>query len=227
VRIVTWNCCRGRFEVKAPLLDRLHPDVAVIQEVARPVDAPSSLWYGSNPKQGLAVVAYNGYRLHPLPTRRGVQRHIVPIQVDGPHRFMLLAVWSQRNHRYPYVQGVIRAVELYRELIQAQPAVIVGDFNSNSIWDRRREGSRDHGALVRLLAELSLVSAYHTFHREAHGAETCATYFFQWKEDARYHIDYCFLPAVWADRLTAVEIGGFSEWATLSDHRPVLIDTAV
>jgi exonuclease III len=226
MRIATWNCCRGAFEAKAPLLDGLQPDIAVIQEIARPANTAHALWFGSNPRQGLAVLARNGYTVEALPAHPEVQRHIVPIQVDGPHRFLLLAVWSQKARPHPYVQAVIRAVEAYRSLIEAQPAVVVGDFNSNSIWDRKRKG-RDHSALVRLLAGLGLVSAYHTFYREAQGAETRPTHYFRWNEEEAFHIDHCFVPAAWADQLRSVSVGSYSEWADSSDHRPVVVEVAL
>jgi exodeoxyribonuclease III len=227
MRIATWNCCRGKFDAKVPLLDGLCPDVAVVQEVARPTDPDQALWYGNNPRQGLAVMGRNGYTVEPLPVRAEVQRHIVPIQVGGPHRFLLLAVWSRQDRLRPYVQAVIHAVEQYRDLIQAQPSVVVGDFNSNAIWDRKRKGARDHSALVRLLAELGLVSAYHVFHHEAQGAESRATHYFRWSQDARYHVDHCFVPAAWADRLISVTVGGYSDWAEVSDHRPVLVEITI
>ena len=30
MRLVTWNCCRGAYARKAPLLDSLAPDIAVL-----------------------------------------------------------------------------------------------------------------------------------------------------------------------------------------------------
>jgi endonuclease/exonuclease/phosphatase family metal-dependent hydrolase len=174
----------------------------------------------------LAVIARNGYTIAALPTHPKVQRHIVPIQVDGPHRFLLLAVWSQKARRHPYVQAVIQAVEAYRNLIEAQPAVVVGDFNSNSIWDRQRKG-RDHSALVTLLGDLGLVSAYHTFYRETQGAETRPTHYFRWKKEDSFHIDHCFVPAAWANRLTSVSVGDYLEWKGTSDHRPVLVEMRI
>ena len=78
----------------------------------------------------------------------------IPLQVTGAQSFLLFAVWAQKDPAYPYVRAVIRAVELYRDLIAAQPTVMLGDFNSNSFWDRTGEEARDHSYLVRLLAEL-------------------------------------------------------------------------
>lgn len=68
------------------------------------------------------------------------------------------------------------------------------------------------------------MSAYHAFHDEAHGAETRPTYYFQWKEQRPYHIDYCFLPKTWAGAIRRVEIGAYEPRRPHSDHRPLLVE---
>ncbi|MEO8360487.1 MAG: endonuclease/exonuclease/phosphatase family protein [Vicinamibacteria bacterium] len=226
MRIATWNCCRGKFETKTPLLDPFEADVIVLQEVARPVASNDALWFGTNPRQGLAVVARNGYTAHALPVRRGIQRHIVPIQITGPRSFFLLAVWSLNEKPHPYVRAVIHAARRYQDLIRARPSVIVGDFNSNVRWDRKRKGSHDHSFLVNLLTKFGLVSAYHHFHGETQGAETRPTYYSLWKELAPYHLDHCFLPAAWSDALSSVTVGNYADWAKFSDHRPMVVEIA-
>src|ERR1700731_4076999 len=119
MRIVTWKCCRGPAATKLALLDPLAPTIAIVQECARPAKGDATcLWFGDNARQGIAVLAHADYHIEALPSR-GAPRYTVPIQVTGPHPFLLLAVWSH----YPYVQGVIRALDLYRDLISAQPTV--------------------------------------------------------------------------------------------------------
>lgn len=59
------------------------------------------------------------------------------------------------------------------------PGVVAGDFNSNTIWDYKRPAGQNHSGLVRQLASLGLVSAYHHFFREAHGAESQPTLYLQ------------------------------------------------
>src|SRR5690606_18453921 len=112
MRLVTWNCCRGRFERKVPLLAPLAFDVAVVQECSIPSQPDAStLWFGDNPTQGVAVVATPEYELAPLATDLELPRYVIPVQVSGPVSFLLLAVWT---HREPtYVDPLLRAIGLF------------------------------------------------------------------------------------------------------------------
>jgi endonuclease/exonuclease/phosphatase family metal-dependent hydrolase len=78
--------------------------------------------------------------------------------------------------------------------------------------------------LSKRLTGLGLVSAYHHSHNEPHGRETRPTYYFHWKKDRPYHIDYCFVPQAWADKIVRVEIGSYEDWKEYSDHRPLLVE---
>lgn len=225
LRLVTWNCCRGAYLRKVPLLDALSPDIAVIQECARPtVESETCLWFGDNPRQGLAIQAMPPYRLERLPILRRVPKYVVPVAVSGPVAFTVLAVWAKGQQDYPYVEAVFKAAQMYRRLIKAAPTVLLGDLNSNVFWDASHPRERNHTALVALLARLGLVSAYHAFHGEAQGQESRPTYYFQWKRERPYHIDYCFLPKAWAQSVHRVEIGEYEAWRPHSDHRPLLVE---
>jgi hypothetical protein len=222
MRIVTWNCCRGPGPRKLALLADLAPDVRIVQECPRPsVADASTLWFGDNARQGIAVVSAGDYRISPVPPR-DVPPYAFPVQVTGPNSFLLLAVWSQRNPDFSYVRAVIRAVECYRDLIVAQPTVVAGDFNSNTIWDYKRPEAQNHTAVVRQLGSLGLISAYHQFFDEAQGAESRATFYLHRSPAKPYHIDYCFIPETWIPYLRSVEVGDDKPWSGLSDHRPLL-----
>jgi hypothetical protein len=225
MRLVTWNCCRGPYLKNASLLDTLAPDVAVIQECARPrSETDQCLWFGDNPRQGIAVFANGPYRIRALPAVAEVPRYAVPVEVAGPVNFVLIAVWAKRNQDRPYVEGVVRAVELYRNLFEQFQTVLIGDLNSNAIWDSEHTAGLSHSALVKMLSELGLVSSYHFFHCEAHGEEKLPTSYFRWKEQCPYHIDYCFIPGEWAPRVQRVDVGSYAEWKSCSDHRPLLVE---
>src|SRR5208337_3455473 len=141
-----------------------------------------------------------------------VPKFIVPIAVVGPVNFTLFAVWSKSKQRHPYIEGVVKAVEMYSDLLNAPPSVLMGDLNSNAIWDHTHSVDMNHSALVKMLASFGLVSAYHSFFAEEHGRESRHTYHFHWKEDHPFHIDYCFIPSAWTQHLQNVDIRGFHEW---------------
>jgi hypothetical protein len=225
MRLVTWNCCRGPYLKKASLLKTLAPDIAVIQECARPLaQNDQCLWFGDNPNQGIAVFANGPYRIRALPVVARVPRYAIPVEVVGPNNFSLIAVWSKGGQASPYVEGVVRAVKRYRHLFTGCRTVLIGDLNSNALWDSSHAAHLNHSALVKMLSDLGLVSSYHHFHREPHGGEKQATYYFQWKEHQRFHIDYCFIPQEWAQHLERVDVGSFEEWKHCSDHRPLVVE---
>jgi hypothetical protein len=229
MRLVTWNCCRGSYAVKASHLDPIGADIAVIQECEQPAtESDRCVWFGDNPGQGILVLAAPGYALRRLPILDDVPKFAVPVGVSGPMgEFTLFAVWSKKNARHPYIQGVVRAVELYRERFAHSRCVLMGDLNSNVIWDQRHPKELNHSALVQLLGSLGLVSAYHGFFEEAHGEETRPTYYFRWSETAPFHIDYCYVPAAWSPYISRVDVGGYAEWKTYSDHRPLIVDVGL
>src|SRR4051794_12768593 len=109
--LATWNCCRGAYATKIPLLASLSADIAVVPECGRPAaESDTSLWFGDNPRQGIAVTASGGYRIHGLPAKARVPKFVVPIQVLGPESFILFAVWSKAGQRYRYVTAVIKGI---------------------------------------------------------------------------------------------------------------------
>ena len=152
--------------------------------------------------------------------------YVVPFDIEGPIAFTVLAVWSKPHHRFPYVEGIHEAVRIYRTLIASRPTVILGDFNSNPIWDHQHRPGWSHSDLIARLRDLGLVSAYHAFHGEAPGKESRATYYHTWNKRKPFHIDYCFLPSTWAAAIRRVEIGDYAGWRRRSDHRPLVVELA-
>ena len=71
--------------------------------------------------------------------------------VEGPVSFLLLAVWMKGKGPDRYVRGLNRAVDSCRALIRKHPTVVMGDFNSNAIWDHEHPAGLDHSALVERL----------------------------------------------------------------------------
>ena len=149
------------------------------------------------------------------------------LRVHSPGRagFNLIAVWAQAhsNRQLAYVGQVFLAIEQYADFIAETDTLVMGDLNSNQIWDRTpRVGN--HSDVVARLAAHGLVSVYHDHYHEPQGAETRPTYYQYRHESMPYHLDYCFAPTGWATRLTSLTVGSYAEWSKLSDHCPIFAE---
>lgn len=232
MRIVAWNCRMG-FAKKRMFLHDLRPDIAVIPECSRDSilacndERHSACWWGDNKNKGLGVLAAKPWTLEA--GRQPTQRWIAPVQVRGPLNFLLVAVWAGQvgqSRERSYIGQIYEAVTRHPGWFAGnQPVVMCGDFNSNAIWDHNRK-TRNHSAVVKLLRERNMVSAYHIFFSEEQGEETRATHYFWYRKDRRFHIDYIFVPELWSPRIRTVKVGTYKTWRPTSDHVPILVDIA-
>ena len=101
---------------------------------------------------------------------------------------------------------------------------MLGDFNANTIWDKIHPSHLNHSSVVKRLADRGIVSAYHQVKGEPQGKESEPTFYLHHDASKPFHIDYCFLPKAWAERISLVEVGTFQKWEGHSDHRPLLVE---
>jgi exodeoxyribonuclease-3 len=233
MKIITWNCNMA-FRKKAAAILALKPDILVLPEcecldnlkfnsdLPQPTD---SLWYGSNKHKGLAILAYGDICLKPIEGHNPDFKTIVPIHVTGvDFNFNLFAVWANNpgDKDGQYVEQVWKAIHHYEALLTMQPTVFTGDFNSNTIWDRKRRAG-NHTNVVKFLEEKGIHSTYHHFNKQLQGQEQHPTFYLYRHQNKPYHLDYCFLSDDLLARIIAVEVGEHAAWATLSDHVPLMI----
>lgn len=224
MRLATWNTCAGPLARKLEAASTLGADLLVLPECpAFPDRRPGHFWAGTSPRKGLAVIASDRFSIRRA-TRRALPEFVVPLMVEGPVSFLLLAVWMKGKGPDRYVRGLNRAVDACRALIRKHPTVVMGDFNSNAIWDHEHPAGMNHSALVDRLHGHGLISAYHAARNEPHGEESEPTFYFYRRKSIPYHLDYCFLPQAWLPRLRQVQVGGWKEWRKESDHVPVVCD---
>jgi exonuclease III len=218
---------------KRDLLYGLQPDLAVVPECSRATmrlcqeEGFETCWWGKNQNKGLGVIARKPWTLKPGPTPR--QKWIASAWVRGPQEFLLIAVWAcpiGRVREFNYVGQTYEALIRHpRWFADGRPVVVCGDFNSNTSLDPGRK-IRKHSAVVDLLVRKGIVSAYHSFFSEQHGAETRPTYYFWHRQERPFHLDYIFLPCSWMELVTDVRVGAFPAWRGSSDHMPVWVDLA-
>ena len=236
MRIVTWNCA-GAFRKKAGQLARFEPHLVVIQECERPeklafaadFQPESACWFGdAGARKGVGVFGLGGVRAEAaLDVYDPSIRHCIPLRVSGPgDNFNLVAVWAmpQKGDRgASYVGQVCLALERYHTFIQERDTLLLGDLNSNAIFDRPRREC-NHTGVVERLEQAGMVSLYHEYFHETHGQETHPTFYLTKKAARPFHLDYCFAPRAWSERVTAFSVGEFEEWRPWSDHVPLFVE---
>lgn len=234
MKIITWNCNMA-FRKKTTLILKHKPDILVIPECEHPdnlaflkppLQPNDILWFGHNRHKGLAILSYSHYRFTVLENHNNAFQLIVPIAVTGGEfDFILFAIWAN-NPNDPdgqYVEQIWKAIDHYEHLLAEHQSIWIGDFNSNTIWDRKRRVS-NHSNVVSRLETKGIVSTYHQHHRQIQGKEKHPTLYLYRHKDKPYHIDYCFVSKDWAARLKSVEVGRHKYWTQYSDHVPVFID---
>lgn len=234
MRLISWNC-QGAFRKKAGYILRQKPDILIVQEcectekllfestAQKPTD---SHWYGSNLHKGVGIFSYSGFRFELLNIFNPRFRYILPLRVTGNGQtFTILAIWAmddKENRRASYVGQIWQAIHFYAELLD-DTAILIGDFNSNTIWDRK-DRDWNHSDLVFALAGKNIHSIYHTHLRQEQGKEADPTFFLQRNKKKPYHLDYCFSSKNLCDKVQQVSIGSFRSWIKHSDHLPLIID---
>lgn len=150
---------------------------------------------------------------------------IIPIAVTGGSiDFNLFAIWAnnpadQEGH---YIEQIWKAIHYYDALLTNTKTILIGDFNSNKIWDNQHK-EKSHSSVVKLLEDKGIFSTYHLHHKQTQGTEEHPTLYMYRHRNKPYHIDYCFASADMIDKLQSVEIGDYHFWTKISDHVPVII----
>jgi len=222
------------FRKKAGAILACEPDILVVPECEHPdkllfvpgIKKPTAvLWFGSSKHKGLGIFSYGDYKFKLIRGHNKDLKMIIPIAVTGGAvDFNLFAIWAN-NPNDPdgqYVEQVWKAIHHYSKLLTKKPAILAGDFNSNTIWDRKYRAG-NHSNVVKFLEEKNIYSAYHLYHQQIQGKEAHPTLYLYRHKDKPYHLDYCFISAGLAKKLQSVEIGEYEDWAPYSDHVPVVV----
>jgi len=222
------------FRKKADLILAFEPDILVIQECecieklkfnTNTRKTTTVLWFGNNPHKGLAILSYGDLRIEVLDVYNKDLQMIVPISVTGNgYDFNLFAVWAF-NPNDPdgrYVEQVWKAIHYYDDLLSSKGTILTGDFNSNTIWDRKRRAG-NHSNVVKYLADKGIYSAYHLHHEQSQGKEQHPTFYLYRHQNKPYHIDYCFVSADMLAQVSSVEVGDHETWSKYSDHVPLIV----
>jgi exodeoxyribonuclease-3 len=222
------------YRKKADVILKHKPDILVVPECEHPdklkfnagtPEPTSILWFGNNHNKGLGIFSYSDFKLKVHKAHNEDLKLIVPFSATkGNLKFTLFAIRANnpKDPDGPYVEQIWKAIKLYNKLFKKTHTILIGDFNSNTIWDKpRREGN--HSTVVQQLEKKGIHSVYHGYFKQAQGKEQHPTLYMYKHKDKCYHIDYCFASEDLISKLQHVEIGDYDSWTKYSDHVPVIV----
>lgn len=234
MRIIEWNC-QGAFRLKNKEIFELRPDILIIPECEREeklefdklTPKPNDfLWYGNTRKKGIAIFSFSDYKLNLLKEFNPEFRYIVPLEVSNKtNSFLLFAIWAMDNKQNPlarYIGQVWNAVNYYQATL-TNNTILIGDFNSNQIWDEK-ERVGNHTDVVNFLKNFSIESLYHKQQNESHGQESLKTFYMYRNLEKPYHIDYIFASHDIIKNGYNLTFGNPMDWIDKSDHVPLILD---
>ena len=222
MKIISWNC-NGKFREKFRDILELDADIYVIQECENPAEsscveyvdfAKNHLWIGEHKSKGLGVFAREGVRMRENDWKKFCLRNFLSVNINNS--FDLVAVWAC----HPYIEEyyIYQSINIVN---YNENTIIIGDFNSNAIWDKKHH-SRTHSAIVQQLNDIGISSAYHYSTNEVQGSETAPTFYLYRHFDKPYHIDHCFTAA---KNIHSYHVLNSLHWLEKSDHMPILLKT--
>jgi exodeoxyribonuclease III len=234
LRLITWNCRVGGFRRKAQYVATLRRDILAVQEV-EPID-DATVFAGDTEPTFRDRVGDPNYPRRAIGTFSYTDTILRPVDREAPlfsfrryeatHRglsFNVVAVWpwQTKSVKTAYRQ-VHEGLVLHARWIGERPTVVLGDFNANASFK-----GKNWPDLAALLSQLGLVSAYHQYFGQEPGQERCPTYFHRCRQDAPFHLDYCFIPRDWVPSVSSVQVGAYADWHKISDHVPLIVDLAL
>jgi exonuclease III len=188
---------------------------------------------------GIGVFWKEGIIISPLPEwkndlcKNSDFRYLVPYKVEKKlTSFILIAVWTKNktdaSDPLDYVQKAHAAVDHYKSigLLDGQ-VILIGDFNSNSIWDKYYPKEKTHTKLVEKLNKIGINDCSRAMDKDKY-----YTYCYYHNGNEHHVIDdYCFASAKLSDS-TKFIVSDSSEWKLEnginrwhgSDHCPISVE---
>lgn len=232
ITLATWNC-QGALRGKWPLLSDFGADVIVVQECEDPARSEDTryrnwassnhLWIGASRHKGLGIFTQSNWakaNFSGLDWHTDARYFLAAAAANIP----ICGVWTQRGILGPpYIGQLHLALDTAPDWLDNPFCVLLGDFNSNVIWDK---AGRDwgHAKTTARLAERGFRSAYHCHFGAEQGGEPHPTFHLQRNPAKPYHIDYVYIGRGW--QVLSCDVGAPADWAKCSDHLPIIVRLA-
>lgn len=181
----------------------------------------SHIWKGQNKSKGIGVFCTVSTTVEALELDDTGVELFLPCKTNLG--FNVLAVWTKdkSNIGPSYIGQFLAYYERHREIFEKDHWLILGDFNSNAIWDKQYKPG--HSFVVSELQKDNYISVYHNSGEAEiiHGAEETPTLYMHRNRDKPYHVDYVFSNSDSDFYIQDLNVCDYSAWGEISDHMPL------
>ena len=228
MKIVSWNA-NCKFRDKLNIIDAYGWDVLVIQECENPDVSKDSKykkwatnykWVGDLEYKGLGLFLPENMNADIIGINPHSNKHFITVQL--PNGMQILAVWAHAGSKRSvgYIYQLWEYLKANEKTLDWDNLVIIGDWNSNALWDKKRKAG-NHSDVCNFLNSKGLSSGYHLYCEIPHGSEPDNTFFMHRNLDKGYHIDYLFAAPKFLSNSEKMNIGNPNHWLQYSDHLPI------
>lgn len=221
MKILSWNC-NCKFREKFKEIIKYNADVYVIQECEDPKKcsnkeylefAKNFFWCGNDKNKGLGIFAKDKIEMKKNDWKSYCLQNFLSVNLNN--KYNLLGVWACKPYIEEYYIYQNINIDNFNE-----NTIIIGDFNSNKIWDKYNK-NRNHSIVVNELKNKGLESIYHYYFNETQGNESKNTFYLYRHLDKGYHIDHCFANK---EIVKKYQILFEEKWLKYSDHIPIMLE---
>jgi exonuclease III len=228
MKIVSWNA-NCKFRDKLNIIDACGWDVLVVQECENPNTSKDSeykmwatnyKWVGDLEYKGLGLFLSKNINAEIIGINPHSNKHFITVQL--PNGMQILAVWAHAGSKRSvgYIYQLWEYLKANEKTLDWDNLVIIGDWNSNAQWDKKRKVG-NHSDVCKFLNSKGLFSGYHSDGEIPHGNEPDNTFFMHRNLDKGHHIDYLFAAPKFLSNSEKMNIGNPNHWLLYSDHLPI------
>lgn len=190
MKICYWNC-NGAFRKKYKQIIKEEADLYIISEVEDIdkidfLDDVNHKLYRriDGDQKGILFFTFLDEEIIPIENNNYGIRYIIPVMFLS-HK--IYGVWMKGG----YIEDLYTYCAV--NIKHLSNAIIMGDFNSNVIWDKKHD-DRNHTRFDFMMKQIGIHSAYHQQEAKQLGEETDYTFYMYRKPDKGYYIDYAYVP---------------------------------